>query len=66
SFLVANQGQVLTREQIIEEVWDLDFAGDERTVDVHIKRLRARLSQLAPELHIKTVRGVGYSIEVSK
>lgn len=66
SYLVANQGQVLTREQIIEEVWDLDFAGDERTVDVHIKRLRARLSQLAPELHIKTVRGVGYSIEVSK
>ena len=66
SFLVKNQGQVLTREQIIDEVWDLDFAGDERTVDVHIKRLRARLAQLAPEIHIKTVRGVGYSIEVSK
>lgn len=66
SYLVKNHGRVLTREQIIDEVWNIDFAGDERTVDVHIKRLRARLSQLVSNLHIKTVRGVGYSIEVSK
>ena len=54
---------MLSREQIIEEVWGMDYEGDERTVDVHIKRLRARFAKLAPSIHIKTVRGIGYAIE---
>ncbi|MEK4628577.1 MAG: response regulator transcription factor [Solibacillus sp.] len=63
AYLVKHATQVLTREQIIEEVWGIDYCGDERTVDVHIKRLRARLIKLAPSIQIKTVRGIGYSIE---
>ena len=63
AFLVKHATQVLTREQIIEEVWGIDYSGDERTVDVHIKRLRARLLKLTPRIQIKTVRGIGYSIE---
>lgn len=62
-YMVKNANQVLSREQIIEEVWGMDYTGDERTVDVHIKRLRARLATLAPSVHIKTVRGIGYAIE---
>lgn len=63
SYLVEHKGTVQSREQIIENVWGLDYAGDERTVDVHIKRLRARLATLAPSVCIKTVRGIGYAIE---
>lgn len=63
AYLVKHATQVLSREQIIEDVWGVDYEGDERTVDVHIKRLRARFAKLAPSLHIKTVRGIGYSIE---
>lgn len=63
TYLIKHATQVLSREQIIEEVWGMDYEGDERTVDVHIKRLRARFAKLAPSIHIKTVRGIGYAIE---
>ncbi|MFA8438503.1 response regulator transcription factor [Pueribacillus sp. YX66] len=62
-FLASHHGQVLTREQIIENVWGIDYEGDERTVDVHIKRLRERFVGKTDDFEIKTIRGVGYSLE---
>ncbi|GLB60080.1 response regulator transcription factor [Cytobacillus sp. NCCP-133] len=65
-FLLSNPMQVFSRDHLIEQIWGLDYEGDERTVDVHIKRLRERFSKLADTFHIKTVRGVGYSLEVKR
>jgi DNA-binding response OmpR family regulator len=59
--LAAHEGIALTRERLIERVWGADFDGDERTIDVHVRRLRAKLEEdagLAPSL--QTVRGYGY------
>ncbi|WP_152658556.1 response regulator transcription factor [Oceanobacillus sp. CFH 90083] len=55
--------QVFSRPQLIEKVWGIDYEGDERTVDVHIKRLRQRFASLTNAISIKTVRGVGYCLE---
>ncbi|WP_096273424.1 response regulator transcription factor [Paucisalibacillus globulus] len=63
-FLASYPMQVFTRNQIIEQVWGLDFEGDERTVDVHIKRLRERFTNITNDFQIKTIRGVGYLLEV--
>ncbi len=65
-FLAANQNRVYSRQQLIEQIWGIDFSGDERTVDVHIKRLRSRLSKLEVDVIIKTIRGIGYSLEIGK
>ena len=64
-FLASHPGMVFTREQLLEQVWGYDYFGDSRTVDVHIKRLREKLSG-GEELgwQIKTVWGVGYKFEV--
>ncbi|MEK4029139.1 MULTISPECIES: response regulator transcription factor [Bacillaceae] len=62
-FLASNPLQVFSRDQLIEKIWGVDYEGDERTVDVHIKRLRERFSKLAADFQIKTVRGVGYLLE---
>ncbi|WP_339176200.1 response regulator transcription factor [Solibacillus sp. FSL R5-0691] len=62
-FLAKNSMQVFSRDHLIEHIWGVDFEGDERTVDVHVKRLRERFSKLTDDFHIKTVRGVGYSLE---
>ncbi|WP_062197273.1 response regulator transcription factor [Massilibacterium senegalense] len=62
-YLATYKKQVLSREQIIESIWGLDFKGDVRTVDVHIKRLRERLKGRVKNVTIKTVRGVGYMLE---
>jgi DNA-binding response OmpR family regulator len=64
SYLISNPKQVFSREHLIEQIWGLDYEGDERTVDVHVKRLRERFSKLTDDFQIKTVRGVGYSLEV--
>lgn len=64
--LAKNSQRVFSREQIIENVWDLDFEGDNRTVDVHIKRLRQRFSHLSVPFSIRTVRGVGYTLEMNQ
>ena len=58
---VTNTGKVFTREQLLEKVWGYEYFGDTRTVDVHIRHLRAKLS-IDPgfEEVIETVRGVGY------
>jgi two-component system, OmpR family, response regulator len=65
-FLMSKPMQVFTRDHLIEHIWGLDYEGDERTVDVHIKRLRERFSKLTDDFQIKTVRGVGYSLEAKR
>ncbi|MPM54133.1 Alkaline phosphatase synthesis transcriptional regulatory protein PhoP [bioreactor metagenome] len=60
AYLLANAGIVLTRDQIMSAVWGYDFDGESRTVDVHIRTLRAKLGTCADL--IQTVRGVGYRI----
>ena len=62
-FLLASQPkQVFSRESLIEKIWGFDYEGDERTVDVHVKRLRKRLDKLGANVVIKTVRGLGYKV----
>ena len=62
--LVRNSGRVLTRGQIIDRVWGSDYVGDTKTLDVHVKRLRAKIEEdpREPTL-ILTVRGLGYKFE---
>lgn len=64
SFLATHPNQVFSRGHLIEKIWGHNFEGDERTVDVHIKRLRERFANIAEDFTIKTIRGVGYSLEV--
>ena len=59
SELARNQGRVLTRETLLDRVWGLNYYGDSRTLDVHIRRLRQKLSE--PRL-IETVTGIGYRL----
>jgi two-component system response regulator RegX3 len=62
--LLRNSGRVLTRMQLIDRVWGADYVGDTKTLDVHIKRLRAKIeSDSANPVHIITVRGLGYKFE---
>lgn len=60
-FLMRNSGRVLTRIQLIDRVWGSDYVGDTKTLDVHVKRLRAKIEKdpASPEM-IETVRGLGY------
>lgn len=62
--LASNPGQVFTREQLLNRVWGYDFAGETRTVDTHIKRIRAKLDNTGLDWSIKTIYGVGYKFEV--
>lgn len=62
--LASNPGQVFTREQLLSKVWGYDFAGETRTVDTHIKRIRAKLDASDLGWSIKTIYGVGYKFEV--
>ena len=62
--LLRNSGRVLTRMQLIDRVWGSDYVGDTKTLDVHIKRLRAKVeADPATPAHIVTVRGLGYKFE---
>ena len=63
-FLASNPNRVFTREQLLEHVWDFNFFGDSRTVDVHIKRLREKIDVQGQIWQLKTVWGVGYKFEV--
>ncbi|NOW87674.1 DNA-binding response OmpR family regulator [Clostridium beijerinckii] len=63
-YLVGNVNTVLSREQILDKVWGYNFDGDIRTIDTHIKTLRAKLSEQGE--WIKTIRGSGYMFEVEK
>ena len=63
-YLMRNCDRVLTRTQIIDRVWGSDYVGDTKTLDVHIKRLRAKIEvDPANTIYIQTVRGLGYKME---
>ena len=64
-FLASHEGKVFTREQLLEQVWVFDYFGDSRTIDVHIKRIRERLSNCRG-WQIRTVWSVGYKFEAEK
>ncbi|RXZ81667.1 DNA-binding response regulator [Paenibacillaceae bacterium] len=64
SQLAQYPGRLFSRGELIELVWGFDYEGDERTVDVHIKRLRSRFSEYEDSFKIRTVRGVGYKMEL--
>lgn len=61
--LASQAGRIFTRNDLIEQIWGLDYEGDERTVDVHIKRIRERLRELKATVEIVTIRGLGYKLE---
>lgn len=63
--LASYVGKTFSREQLIEEIWGYDYEGDERTVDVHIKRIRERFPQETSGFVIRTIRGLGYRLELS-
>ena len=61
SFLIRNPGRAWTRAQLLDQVWGHEYSGDERTVDLHVRRLRAKLEEdLQGPGYIETVWGVGY------
>ena len=63
-YLLRNAGRVLTRDQLIDRIWGSDYVGDTKTLDVHVRRIRAKieLDPAAPR-HLLTVRGLGYKFE---
>jgi two-component system response regulator RegX3 len=62
--LLRNAGRVVTRRQLIDRIWGADYFGDTKTLDVHIKRLRAKVEpQPGTPTHLLTVRGVGYKFD---
>ncbi|WP_139812925.1 response regulator transcription factor, partial [Prescottella equi] len=63
-YLLRNSGRVLTRGQLIDRVWGADYVGDTKTLDVHVKRLRAKIEgDPGKPKHLVTVRGLGYKLE---
>ena len=66
-FLGQNKGRILTRDQLLSTVWNYDFAGDTRIVDVHISHLREKIEENSKKpAYIKTIRGLGYKLEEPK
>ena len=63
SYFVENQGIALSREKILNNVWNYDYFGDARTIDTHVKKLRSKLGEKGE--YIKTIWGMGYKFEVS-
>ncbi|WP_257347108.1 response regulator transcription factor [Pseudalkalibacillus decolorationis] len=66
SQLASYPDRIFTREELIVLIWGSDYHGDDRTVDVHIKRLRERFSKRTDDFSIKTVRGIGYKLEAAE
>lgn len=64
-FLAKNKNIVFSRDKLLECVWEYNFSGDTRTVDVHIKRLREKLNDESKHWRIKTIWGVGYKFETT-
>jgi two-component system OmpR family response regulator len=62
--LASYPGKTFSRDQLIEQIWGYDYEGDERTVDVHIKRIRERFPEEEHAFKISTIRGLGYRLEV--
>ncbi|MEH7439808.1 response regulator transcription factor [Neobacillus drentensis] len=66
-YLAQNKGRVLTRDQLLSAVWNYEFAGDTRIVDVHISHLREKIEEETKRpVYIKTLRGLGYKLEGPK
>ncbi|MCM3539865.1 response regulator transcription factor [Priestia endophytica] len=66
-YLAKHKGRVLTRDQLLSAVWNYDFAGDTRIVDVHISHLREKIERNSRKpVYIKTIRGLGYKLEEPK
>ncbi|MBM7660575.1 two-component system alkaline phosphatase synthesis response regulator PhoP [Bacillus mesophilus] len=66
-YLAKHKGRVLTRDQLLSAVWNYDFAGDTRIVDVHISHLREKIERNTKKpIYIKTIRGLGYKLEEPK
>ena len=63
--LASHPGQVFGRDQILESVWGVDYTGDSRTVDTHIKRIRQKIAYENAPWSIQTIYGIGYKFEVS-
>lgn len=63
AYFVENQGIALSREKILNNVWNYDYFGDARTIDTHVKKLRSKLGDKGD--YIKTIWGMGYKFEVS-
>ena len=63
-FFVTNQGVALSREKILNQVWNYDYFGDARTIDTHVKKLRSKLGKYGS--YIKTIWGMGYKFEVTQ
>ena len=64
-YFLRNPGRVLTRGQLIDRVWGSDYVGDTKTLDVHVKRLRAKLEPDPSEpKYLVTVRGLGYKLDL--
>jgi DNA-binding response OmpR family regulator len=61
--LASYPGKTFSRDQLIEDIWGYDFEGNERTLDVHINRLRERFPEKEHSFRIKTIRGLGYRME---
>lgn len=64
SYFIENQGLALSREKILNHVWNYDYFGDARTIDTHVKKLRNKLGKRGD--YIKTIWGMGYKFEVSE
>jgi len=62
--LASYPGQIFTRTVLIDGIWGIDYEGDDRTIDVHIKRLREKFAEVTDSFKITTVRGLGYRLEV--
>lgn len=62
-YLAMNSNQVLSRQQLLDKIWGYDYEGDPRTVDVHIKRIRDKLTANGASWSVVTIRGVGYRFE---
>ena len=62
-YFIENKGIALSRENILNNVWDYDYFGEARTIDTHVKKLRAKLGKDAGDM-IKTIWGMGYKFEV--
>ena len=64
TYFAENQGIALSREKILNNVWNYDYFGDARTIDTHVKKLRSKLGEKGE--YIKTIWGMGYEFEVSE
>ncbi|MGJ9382777.1 response regulator transcription factor [Salipaludibacillus sp. CF4.18] len=65
-YLASNENHVFTRQQLVQQIWGFDYEGDNRTVDVHIKRIREKINDELPHWQLKTIHGIGYKFEVNE